>query len=480
MLLNLLRDSAFYGAANIVARGMVFLLLPIYTKVLTHEEVGVFEWISAASMTLMALLPLEITQSIARIRTLGMSTEKIQLYDRSAFGFTALVFIGFALVVMVVVMMISIALKPGANDWILKPKLLLASVVLLLVNGMLYFLQNELRWSNRADQYALTSIATATITTLGAVTLLLVFKIGILGLYAALILGSGCGFCVALHKLPHLLKPRLHLEELTFMLQFSFPLALSSGAIILATTVDRLMIAHFLDLDALGLYGVAMRVAAIAMLALQGFQLAVLPAIVKQDTNLGRTTHLEKSFRFFLLVAISVALLLSSIAPWLVGMLTSSDYQRTQIYIPIILIGTVACAIYPFAPGLWIKGHSWRMALLGIGLVGVGFLLSWWLIPLGGIMGAASAYTLTGMIYGSIMILASDRVLPVERSYRKLMLAFGLFVLASISLAIMSSVSVNMSFRILGVLLIVAPISLLLTNVSERKQLSNLIRRKRS
>ncbi len=425
-LRRFLRDSALYGAANLVARGMVFLLLPLYTQVLSQGEVGAFEWLTAASLTLLALLPLEVTQALARLRTQDLPAEEIQRQCRTAFSFTFLMLGGFATAVTVLATHFRIG--PMAQ---MHSGLLVAAAILLLVNGWLYFVQNELRWSSRADRYALTSVVTAGITAVTAVLFLLVLDAGILGLYAAMILGSACGAALAMRSLPYLLRPRLNLAELGPLLRFSFPLAVSSVTIILATTVDRLLVAQYLSLEALAVYGVAMRIAAMAMLAFQGFQLAVLPATVGQGQTGQREVQLERSFRVFLLIAIGVALLLSAGSPVLLAWLAAPAYGSAQAYVPLLLVGTVAAAAYPFAPGLWLTGRSRAMAGLGLVLVVVGLAMSSWLIPWIGVMGAALAYSITGLFYAGMMFWASDRVFPVGRAYGRLACSVIVFLVAS-------------------------------------------------
>lgn len=469
-LRRFLRDSALYGAANLVARGMVFLLLPLYTQVLSKGEVGGFEWLSAASLTLLALLPLEVTQALARLRTQDLTTEEIQRQSRTAFGFTLLMLGGFVL--LVILMAGSLNIGPLSR---MSPGLLISAAVLLLVNGWLYFVQNELRWSGLSDRYALTSIVTAVVTALTAVLMLVVMEAGILGLYSAMILGSACGAALAMRSLPYLLEFRLTRAELAPLLRFSVPLAASSVTIILATTVDRLLVAQHLDLEALGVYGVAMRVAAIAMLAFQGFQLAVLPATVGQGQSGRREAQLERSFRVFLLIAISVALILSAVSPWLLALLAAPAYESAQAYVPVLLVGTVASAAYPFAPGLWLTGRSRVMAGLGLVLLVVGLALSSWLIPWIGVMGAALAYSATGVVYAVMMFWASDRVFPVGRPYARLAATVVLFMLAAVAQAWAATLNGSLVWRLSAAILVLPLVGWLLTDVRDRQQLVHLI-----
>ena len=470
-LRRFLRDSALYGAANMVARGMVFLLLPLYTKVLTQAEVGAFEWLSAASLTLLAILPLEVTQALARLRTQDLTTEEVQRQSRTAFSFTLLMLGGFAVLMMVLAG--SLNMGPMSR---MSPGLLVAAAALLLINGLLYFVQNELRWSGRADRYAFTSIVTAVVTALTAVLMLMVMEAGILGLYFAMMLGSACGAVLAMRSLPYLLQFRLNRGELAPLLRFSIPLAISSATIILAMTVDRLLVAQHLNLEALGIYGVAMRVAAIAMLALQGFQLAVLPATIGQGQIGQREAQLERSFRVFLLIAISLALILSAISPWLLRMLAAPAYGAAQTYVPVLLVGTVAGAVYPFAPGLCLTGRTRSMAGLGLVLVVVGLGISSWLIPWIGVMGAALAYSITGLVYAGLMLWTSDKVFPVSRAYLRLIVSVILFLLSAATQTAASVHEWPTGWRLSTVAFTLVPLTWLLTTSHDRQQCLGWIR----
>ena len=473
-LRRFLHDSALYGLANLIARGIGFLLLMLYTHVLSQSEIGAFEWLTAASFPLLALLPLEITQALARLRTQELSEKELQSSVRSAFSFTILMLGGFAVLVLVLMGILGYSLP--MTD---MPKSLpMAAAILLVVNGCFAFAQNELRWSKRAGDYALTSVITAVVTAGCVVVLLTVLHIGIMGLYIAMILGSLSGLCVAIGKVPYLLRPRLYWSELAPLLRFSYPLAISCVLIILATTIDRLLLAHFLDLAALGLYGIAARFASMAMLALHGFQMAVLPSTMGREDIENREKELERSLRIFLLIAVGMALILSAISPWILRLLFAEPYWNAEVYIPMILIGTVTGATCSFAPGLWLTGKSYQMVFLGGVLVMVGFAAGWWLIPQAGVMGAALSYAITGIVYGLLAFWLSERVFPVHHRHGRLAWTIVLFILASTVLTGMAVQSWDVVWRILFVLLTMFPVIFLLTHKQERTEFRQWLRRR--
>jgi O-antigen/teichoic acid export membrane protein len=440
-------------------------MLPLYTRTLTPSEVGAYEWFTAISMSLLAVLPLEITQAVAHLRTQKLDDETLRRQVRTAFSFTLLVFGIFAVVVTVASQMLSGMVLGGRfESW-----LIICSAWLLFLNGVLYFLQNELRWTLQAKQYALTSLATAVVTAAAALIFLAMFDLGLLGLYGALILGVAAGILLAIRCMPQQPGWRIERGHLAAMLAFSAPFAVASLSIILATTIDRIMIAQLLNLESLGQYGVALRIASVAMLAFQGFQLAVLPATVGQRDGARRESSLEQSFRIFLLIAIAIAIGLGAVAPEVLSLVATDAYRGSEVYIPVLLIGIVFSAAYPFAPGLWLRGHTKRMGLIGICIVLVGLSANFTLIPLAGSMGAALAYAVTGLSYCLVMFWASDRVLPVGRRYAPLVLACIAFMAGCIAMAWMLAAQEVLAFRIVLAVVVTILSACLLTSRDERR-----------
>jgi len=418
-------------------------------------------------MPLAVVLPLEITQAVARLRTYQGGEDHLDNHVAVAFRFTLLtfgVFCGFAMLA-----------APWLNAWLLdsrvSPGVLVLAAVLLLLNGIYYFVQNELRWSLRAGGYAWTSFVSAVVTASLAVLFLAVLGWGLIGLYGALAMGLVAGNVLALRQMPGLMCVQWRWQGLAEMLKFSTPLAISSMFLILATTADRLMVARLLDLDSLGRYGVALRISGLAMLAFQGFQLAALPAIVGRTGQDKRAENLELSLRLFLVIAFAMALMLAALAREILGLLATATYTDAAFLVPLMLVGTVFAAIYPFAPGLWLKGYTVRMAALGIVVALLGFGSSSWLIMQAGVFGAALACALTGLIYAVMMLVASDRVYPVSRRYGPIVIAAVVFCAGAGILSWMLQENAAVQWRVALAMPFIVASTWILSSESERDSL---------
>lgn len=461
-----LLNSAWYSVANIVSRGLAFLLLPLYARTLQPFEVGAYELLAAMSMALAVLLPLEITQAVARLRATKEDGRDLQSQIVTAFTFTILVFGVFSLVVI----LLSPWLATSFLDSRLSVLVPILAVVLLFINGVFYFLQNELRWANRPQLYVFVSFISALITAILACIFLLIFKWGLSGLYSALIIGNIAAISIAIWKIPEIAQIKMDSHHLLTLIKFSTPLAISSLFLILAMTIDRYMVAHFLSLESLGKYGVAMRVASLAMFGFQGFQLAALPATLGDGGGGNTEKTLEQLSRAFLVMAFVVAIALGVFSSEALDILATKAYSGSATLVPIVLIGIVFSAIYPFAPGLWLRGHTWLMALSSMSVSILGFLFSYILIPYADSIGAAIAFAITGIFYAGIMVLMSDRVYPVGRRYDSLLYASILFILGSALMAWMLENEFSLIWRITLAVFIAISTAVFLLSKHERRK----------
>ena len=66
MLSRFLRDGAVYGAAGVLARGISFFLLPLYTRALAPADYGAVDMLTMLVTLANLSVALEISQGLAR------------------------------------------------------------------------------------------------------------------------------------------------------------------------------------------------------------------------------------------------------------------------------------------------------------------------------------------------------------------------------------------------------------------------------
>ena len=64
MLKQLFRDSAVYTVATLLTTGLGFVLLPIYARVLTPAEYGLFDYVTVVGLLVGVTVALEVAQGM--------------------------------------------------------------------------------------------------------------------------------------------------------------------------------------------------------------------------------------------------------------------------------------------------------------------------------------------------------------------------------------------------------------------------------
>lgn len=178
------------------------------------------------------------------------------------------------------------------------------------------------------------------------------------------------------------------------LLKDSWPLILSSLVISVYMKIDQVMIKEMLDSDAVGNYAAAVRLSEAWYFIPMTIASSVFPAIVNAKSNNERLYHsrLQKLYTLMVWMAVSVALPISLISPWLIAVLFGNEYLAASS----VLIVHVWAGVFVFlgvAFGKYLAAENltklafYRTLLGAIMNVAINFLL----IPSFGILGAAIA-----------------------------------------------------------------------------------------
>ncbi|HEX2529563.1 MAG TPA: oligosaccharide flippase family protein [Geminicoccus sp.] len=181
-------------------------------------------------------------------------------------------------------------------------QLLLAVAAGLLLERLAAYGLTFMRASGSLSHFALMELVQASAQLVATVTLGYLF-----GLNGALF-GFSAACLVGLLVLPGRvpLRPELHLSRLKSMLAVGLPLSLNSLLAAMLATVDRLVVAAWLGLEALGQYAFAVSVASIGGAAALVVQTVVFPDMYRRLEREGAQNitreHLERTIRPFVLI----------------------------------------------------------------------------------------------------------------------------------------------------------------------------------
>ena len=387
MIVRLLRDSAIYLVPTVLARGIGLLLLPVYTRYLAPGDYGVLEMLGALYALLNLVLPLEVSQAVARFSYESDRPAARSSSLSTAFWFTCLVFSAWAVV--------SFA-APGALSRLLFHQEYVSTIVRLagiafLFNALLYLALNQLRINMQSVHYAIVSTLFGSVSAAVSVTMVVWLRHGVVGVIYGQLAGSICGLLAAVAFLSTTSPIRLFFSrsELGTLARFSTPLVASSLAVYASQYADRWIVSGWNGMGGVGVYGVALRIAGVITLFTGSVQLALTPLIYRHYREPGTPVAVERLFRYYLLAMFLTILVLASFSSEIIGLLVGARFQNAAPLVGPVLLTALFMGVNVFAPGLALARRTPFIAMANILGAAVNVTLCLLMVPRFGVPGAA-------------------------------------------------------------------------------------------
>jgi O-antigen/teichoic acid export membrane protein len=467
-----LRDGLIYGGATLLTSLSSILLLSVYTRGLEPAEYGVVEFVTVLQVLIQVLVGLELTQGIARFYGGADTHEEGRRYASTGFWF---------LVIAYGVACGTLFLAAGAVDAALfrsavEPGILRAAVVAIYLNVLFYAVRSQLRWELRAKEYAIASLAALVATASLSIYLLLVLRIGLAGVFAALAAGSGTGIVSSLIGLRGTYARIFDTGKLKTMLAFSLPLTVSSLALFAESYSDRFVIRATLGFDDLGVYAAGAKIAAVISLASAGFQLGAAPLIYRNYRRPETPGTLAQLLRFFIGLGLVGVTGLAALSVELLALFATPAYAGAAHIVPLLALATVLASGYIFLPGLTIRNLTSRFAAINISAAVIGITAIGVLAQLFGIIGAAIGALIGASVGFSLHAIFSQRVYPIPLEWWRVALALSVAVAA---IALDSTMSQPGPGSLLGRVLVSAiaagAISLVMLRAEDRATIGRML-----
>lgn len=404
MIKQFLKDSAVYGISGIATRAISIFLVPFYTRVFTPADYGVIDLIAVISSVVSVVIPLEITQGVARFYPDAKPATLSRAYASTALYFTLVSFFGFLLLVLLLAPILEGVFKNAVSVEIIR-----VSALSMFANGLFYFVQNQLRWRLEPKRHALCSIVFSVLSLGLTVVFVLVMGSGVIGVFLAQSIAGVTAFFLGLFLSRSSYEVSFQRGRLSEMLSFCGPLVPSSLGIFVLTYADRISITSIMTLADLGVFGIGYRIASVVSVIMVGFQGAITPLIYARYKDDNTPSELARLFRSFVFGALIIASGLSIFSREILMILTMPQYYSAGRVIPFLVVATFLSSMYVFMPGLAIAKKTKVMALINFLGALLNILLNLFLIPLYGIAGAAlSTLISSAAIFGTNMYLSQQ------------------------------------------------------------------------
>jgi O-antigen/teichoic acid export membrane protein len=419
---RLLRDLAIYGSGDLALRATGLLTLPIYTRVFTPTEYGVWNFLLTLTFFLNAVLLLGADAAYTRLYFANGDERSRQVLTSTLVAFLA---VTVTLIVLVALPFSAVISKWsfGTRDEHVLVLLTLLAAPLVVVNTIL---SEALRNQFRAALYACLNVATALLAVGLSLAFVLGFDKGVEGVLLGSLLAAAAILPVRVWVTRALLRPRFSLGVLREALAFGLPLVPAAAALWTFAVSDRIILGKQASLRELGLYTVATSVASLLTFLFAPLGQAWTPhayQAYERDPDAARAFY----GRVLTYIVVAFGLLcvaVTAFADQLLRVLTPAEFRGASVAVAPLALGAVAYAtiyVTSLAFGLRRK-TAYVPALLWIAAT-ANVALNLLLVPAYGIRASAWATAASSVLLTVLYFAVSQRLWPIAYETRRVLTA---------------------------------------------------------
>lgn len=420
------RDLVIYGSGRIAFQFLIFLSIPILTRIFSTSEFGVIETMTAVTAALAVVVLLGLDS--ASQRSYFDYTEEQVEERRTVLSTTFWTLLVWSALVCGVLVLLSGPLARGLFGDSTYQVVVGLAIALVAVETIFLFLQEVFRVRHQPMRYAVLSIVWG-LATIGLMLALVgIFDRGLRGYYLGFVVGGLLAIGIGLYAVRDSLRLRFDRRELKTMLAFGLPLVPLAASTWVIQLIDRFFLLHYSSQAELGLYGLGVRLANLLMLAVVTLGLAWAPFVFDLAQ---RAPEEEKRVRARSLTYTAVLLGFGAIVISVFAreaFLTVTDPKFEDAYKVVGLSAATVVAIGLNAvtmTGISLKRRTVYFARYAVYVAALNIALNFLLIPPYGMVGAALATALTYAALAGLYYYRAQLVDPAPFQPGKVLVALG-------------------------------------------------------
>jgi O-antigen/teichoic acid export membrane protein len=421
-LRRLTGDSLVYGLGQVGGKVVNLLLVPVLTRVLVPQQYGVADLVTAYSASALLVLVFGMDSALARFFYEQPDREaRIRMASSS---FVWRVVTGGTLALLLAFFAAPVAGRLLGGE--VYAKYLRIGALTIPFTLLTLFANDVLRVTFQPWKFIALNVSQTLLV--GGLTLYFVLArhLGVAGVLYGKLGGDAIAAALGLVLCRHSLKPRFSRTTLRRMLAFGLPLVPVSIAYGVIGFVDREALQRTASLEAVGIYGVAMKFFAVITMGVQAFNLAFGPFAYARAHEPDAPKLYARVFALYLALASLGALAVGVFAPGIVAVLATPRYAAAAG--PALWLAFAAVAQGAYAVAVLGITLSLRTPLLG-GIAAaaavVAIAANQVLTPRLGAEGAAMATCLAHVTASVLAYVVSQRLRPFPHRPARLALLFG-------------------------------------------------------
>lgn len=407
LVARLARHSGLYAVANLLQRGTAFLLVPLYTYVMTPAEYGTLAVITALNGILIVLLPMSIHGAATRFYfEYRDQPEILRQFWGTIFVFMLLSCAGLSALLLLFSAPIFDVLLGGVAFW---PYVVLG----IATSAVQPFFQMALTIFQTRQQpvrYGLLSLGHFLVSMVLTLILVLGFRWGPAGPLLAMAVSSALFAAIGLGILRHDFRLCLRLDFLRVAILYALPHVPHGISSQLLVTTDRLLLNGLVSLAATGIYNIAALFSLAIDLLCQSVNRAYVPlsmaalrgrdpATLEELRDAGKTMVAG-----FVILGVTATTFCNEIITLVVG----ESFRGATAFVPYLAFAGVAGGIYYILVNILFfdrRGNNFiplGTAIGAIASIGLNFVMIRAYGAFGAALATLSAQLVTTLVIGAI------------------------------------------------------------------------------
>lgn len=378
---KLIKNSVLFAISSFGSKIMIFLLMPLYTRTLSTDEMGIADAVYATCTVILYIVSFTISEATMRFSKMeDVKKEKVLVNSLAVW----MISVG-------IMMSISFLLKKTV---FFAPYFLFIFLIVVFQNFYMIISQYA-RGSEKIRVFSVGGIIQTLFLVLGNIVFLLYFKWGIEGYLLAYIISfivSGIYLAFGM-KIYHCFKIKYFEKTLIVrMVRYSVPLVFTGLSWWILNASDKYVILYYIGASANGIYSIAHKIPTI-IIAINGFfnsawQLSAIDEQKSSDNEVFYNKVFYSYSAILYLLASGIILLSKYVMPILI----TSDYYASIQYIPVLVMSSLLQVYGNFLGGLNIAYQKTRNLVSSAIMAGiVNLVLNIILTPRIGMYGTAIA-----------------------------------------------------------------------------------------
>jgi O-antigen/teichoic acid export membrane protein len=430
---SLTRDSVLFGLGTLAGKGIGFLFLPIFARLLAPAQFGELDVLNA------------LVSSGLLIVMLGTDVATVRLYfDRTTDSDRRRLFATWGAIAVLVAAVPTIVLLAGSgsiSSFLFGSSDLTLAVALVgvsLLAGIVHFVTlGVLRATGRPTAYAALEGGALVVNAFLAVVLLVTWRADATSVMLALAVSWSAAAIVGLQLVRHSIIARPSSQAARAILALALPLAPAIAATWGADFFHRAFLLDAAGATQVAYLSVATRIASIAMLVVAAAQLAWHPHAYRLGVSDDATARLAKEGRQIMVALIACVGALAVLTPELLVVIGGEPYRAAAPTVGLFLLSVLGVGL--FTIGSLPSAIQRRTADLGVAIiagVAVAVVTNILVAASLGAPGTAGAIALGQFVTATVAIRLGRQRLRIPFDWTRM---FGLVGLAGIVVLVSTS-----------------------------------------